>query len=100
MIARYAGASLGLLAFATAVFAGLYVGNPLTVTLSRGILALFVFCLIGIGLGGIAQYVLSEHERDRRAEIRRKYQEEDPPETKSPVAESGVSTSVAESTSA
>ena len=51
MVARFAGASLGLLAFATTAVAGLYVGNPPTVTLSRSILALFAFCLIGLLLG-------------------------------------------------
>ena len=70
MIARYAGASLGLLAFAIAVMGGLATRNPFTVTLSRGILAMFVFCLIGLVLGRLAQMVVSEHETKRETEIR------------------------------
>jgi hypothetical protein len=73
MVARFTGASLGLLAFTIAVVCGLVVRNPVTVTLSRGILALFVFFVIGIVLGGIAQVVLNEHERRRMSEIDRKY---------------------------
>ena len=73
MVARYAGASLGLLAFTIAVFGGLVTRNPFSVTLSRGILALFVFCLIGLVLGHFAQMVVSEHARKREAEIRARY---------------------------
>jgi hypothetical protein len=71
MVARFAGASLGLLAFATSTGAGLYVGNPPTVTLSRSIIALFTFCIIGLLLGKAAQSVVAEYERNRRAEIER-----------------------------
>lgn len=70
MIARYAGASLGLLAFTIAVFGGLVARNPFTVVLSRGILALFVFCFIGLVLGHFAQRVVADHARTREAEIR------------------------------
>jgi len=73
MVARYAGASLGLLAFTIAVFGGLVTRNPFSVTLSRGILALFVFCLIGLVLGHFAQMVVTEHARKREAEIRARY---------------------------
>lgn len=73
MIARFAGASLGLLAFTIAVFGGLVTRNPFTVTLSRGILALFVFCLIGLVLGHLAQMVVAEHARKREAEIRARF---------------------------
>ncbi len=73
MVARYAGASLGLFAFAVAVGAGLFVRNPVDVTLSRGILALFLFCLIGLILGEVARAVVAEHEKKREAEIRDRY---------------------------
>jgi|CXWL01.1.fsa_nt_gi hypothetical protein len=72
MVARFAGASLGLLAFATTTVAGLYVGNPPTVILSRSILALFTFCIIGLLLGKASQAVVAEYERNRRAEIERR----------------------------
>jgi hypothetical protein len=70
MIARYAGASLGLLAFAIVTVAGLFTQNPFTVTLSRGILALFLFCVIGFVLGGAAQLILNEYEKNRIEEIK------------------------------
>ena len=69
MLARAAGASLGLLAFTVAVFAGLLVGNPVTAILSRSIIALFSFCVVGFILGGIAQIVVREHENKRAKEI-------------------------------
>lgn len=71
MVARFAGASLGLLAFAITTVAGLFVGNPPTVILSRSILALFTFCIIGLLLGRAAQAVVAEYERSRRADVER-----------------------------
>lgn len=73
MVARFAGASLGLLAFTVAVVCGLIVRNPVTVTLSRGILALFVFCLIGMVLGAIAQMVITEHEKRTLSRLDEQY---------------------------
>ncbi len=69
MVARFTGASLGLFAFSITLIAGLVVQNPFAVTLSRGIIALFTFCLIGLVLGAAADKVLSEHERSKTAEI-------------------------------
>ena len=76
MVARVLGASLGLLAFTITIIAGLWVQNPVTVTLSRSILALFLFCVIGLVLGGAAQLIINEHEREREKEIRTRYHEE------------------------
>ena len=73
MVARFAGASLGLLAFATTLVAGLSVGNPPTVILSRSIFALFTFCVIGLLLGKAAQSVVTEYERTKTAEIERRH---------------------------
>ena len=70
MVARYSGAGLGLLAFAVTVVGGLVAGNPVTVTLSRSILALFLFCGVGLALGAVAQMVVAEHERKRETMIR------------------------------
>ena len=84
MVARYAGAGLGLLAFTVTVLAGLFVHNPVTVTLSRGILALFVFCLIGFVLGTAAQMVVAEREKKRDSEIRERYSEGLPVTTDEP----------------
>lgn len=69
MVARYTGASLGLLAFAVSIAGGLLAQNPVTVTLSRGILALFLFFFLGIALGTAAQYVLSEYEGQRMSQL-------------------------------
>ena len=69
MVARVLGVSLGLLAFTVTIIAGLWVQNPVTVTLSRSILALFLFCVIGLVLGGAAQLVINEHERECEKEI-------------------------------
>ena len=74
MVARFAGASLALFAFAVAVIAGLSVGNPPVTVLSRGILALFVFFFIGLALGGAAQLVLREYRTRGEAEIREQYE--------------------------
>ena len=73
MIARFAGAGLGLFAFSVTVIAGLWVQNPFTVTLSRGILALFVFCLIGLAVGAAAQVIVQDHVSNRESTIRQRY---------------------------
>lgn len=73
MVARFAGASLGLLAFAVTTAAGLYVGNPPTVILSRSILALFGFCFLGFLIGKAAESVVVEFERTRKAEVERRF---------------------------
>lgn len=75
MVARFAGAGLGLLAFAITLVTGVWVHNPVTVTLSRGILALFVFCLIGMVLGQAAQAVVNEYQKNRELEIRKRFGE-------------------------
>ena len=78
MVARVAASSLGLLAFFISLLAGMFVQNPVTVTLSRSILAMFVFFVIGLVLGGAAQMVIAEHERSRESAIRKQYEEDSP----------------------
>lgn len=73
MVARFAGAILGLLAFTISIAAGMLAHNPAEVTLSRSILALFLFFLIGLVLGTAAQAVIAEHERDRESRIQKRY---------------------------
>ncbi len=65
MVSRFAGATLGLLAFAVTILAGLWAGNTVTVVLSRAIGALFIFCFIGVALGAAAQAVVNEHRKRR-----------------------------------
>lgn len=73
MIARYSSAMLGLLAFFIVVTAGLFTHNPFTVTLSRSIFALFLFCFIGFVLGSAAQMVVDENMKQRKTKIKKKY---------------------------
>ena len=73
MLARYAGASLALFAFAIVIVAGLWARNPVTTTLSRSLFALFAFFLIGFVLGAAAQMVIDEHRARANAELERKY---------------------------
>ena len=75
MVARFVGASLGLLAFTITIIAGLVVQNPATVTLSRSILALVVFCVIGLVLGTVAQLVVNEYEKSRQADILKRHRD-------------------------
>ena len=76
MVARFAGAGLGLLAFTIAVLGGLYAHNPITVTLSRSILALLLFCVLGLVLGTAVQMVITDYERGKEEEIRSRYRSE------------------------
>jgi len=73
MIARYTGASLGLLAFTIVIVSGVFAQNPITVTLSRSLFALFTFFVIGLVLGGAAQMVVNEHRSNTHESIERRY---------------------------
>ncbi len=73
MVARLTGAGLGLLAFTITIVAGLLAQNPATVVLSRSILALFLFCFIGLVLGAAAQAVVTEYESSSESEIRQRF---------------------------
>ena len=77
MVARFSGAGLGLLAFAVTATSGLIAQVPADVTLSRSILALFLFCVIGLLLGGVAQCVIDEHRKAEVARIDAKFAEID-----------------------
>ena len=93
MVARYTGACLGLLAFGLTVIVGLAVNNPATVTLSRAVWALAVFCALGMVLGGIAQMVIHEHARRRQEEVLGPPSESTPdsvPDDAPPVAEAEI----------
>jgi len=69
MAVRAVGIALGLLAFSATIFFGLWVRNPMTVTLSRAIWAMVVFYLIGLGLGWVVQVVVREHVHRREKEL-------------------------------
>lgn len=97
MLARVAGSGLGLLAFAITLVAGLLVGNPPMVILSRGLFALFLFFAIGLTLGGAARLVINEYERKRQEEITRPFREaagenaaEDPSQVRDPADRSAM----------
>jgi hypothetical protein len=73
MLTRHAGAVLGLFAFSVSVIAGLCVGNPIPVVLSRGLLALLLFFVLGVAVGAAARRVLADHARGRESEIRERF---------------------------
>ena len=74
MIARFSGATLGLLAFSIAVFGGLWAGNSATAILSRAIWSLVIFCALGLALGAAAQAIVEEYARRRFDAVRAKAQ--------------------------
>lgn len=58
---RLTGASLGFLAFAITVFAGISTGNSADATLERAMQAMFGFFALGLAVGWIACRVIDEH---------------------------------------
>ncbi len=54
-------AALGMLAFSVCILAGLWVGNPVSVILSRALAGMVVFTIIGLATGWAAQIVVREH---------------------------------------
>ena len=68
MVARLAGASLGLPPFATTSVAGRCVGTPPTFTPLSHHSRHFMCCIIGLLLGPAAHAVVSGHEHNRVVE--------------------------------
>lgn len=66
---RLCGASLALFAFALTVILGLATGNSAEAILQRGLLALFIFCALGMLVGWIGTRVLDEHAVHRQKEL-------------------------------
>ncbi len=66
---RLCGASLALFAFALTVILGLATGNSAEAILQRGLLALFIFCALGMLVGWIGTRVLDEHALHRQEEL-------------------------------
>jgi hypothetical protein len=62
------------LAFAVTVTGGVLASNPIMLTLERGLLALFFFCLLGLVLGWAARLVLREYEQGREAALRERFE--------------------------
>ena len=78
MISRYTGAILGLLAFSVSVLAGLIARNPASLVLSRAVFALVIFCIIGLVVGGAAQFVIDDYAKRRYKELLPEPSDEDP----------------------
>ena len=74
---RLCGAALGLLAFAIAIVQGMLADNPTDVTIFRAVKAMFLFCVIGLGVGYVAHRVLDEHALRRRKEMFQEVDEDD-----------------------
>jgi hypothetical protein len=69
MIARFAGGTLGLLAFSVSTLAGLVAGNPAQVILIRALKALVIFCVLGLAIGATAQAVINEYMARKSKEL-------------------------------
>lgn len=63
------GAQIGLLAFATALLAGLAAGNSLTVVLTRALVALLGGAVVGQFAGWAAKTILREYLQRRKHDI-------------------------------
>jgi hypothetical protein len=69
MIPRFAGATLGILAFSVTIVSGLVAGLPTRTILSRSLWAMGLFCVLGLVLGWATQSAVSDHFARRRREI-------------------------------
>ena len=61
MIARMTAGTMGLIAFAAAIFLGLYIGNEPVTILERALSGMIVFLVLGAVIGSIAELVVSDH---------------------------------------
>jgi ACR3 family arsenite efflux pump ArsB len=75
---RLTGACAGMLAFSVAIIRGLSVGNSAEIILQRAIVALIVFCGIGLILGWMARHIIVEYALNREKEIMARFQEQAP----------------------
>lgn len=66
---RIVAAQMGLLAFACAIFAGLYAGNSATTIMSRALLALLAGVLVGQSAALVGKLLLREHLQRRKTSI-------------------------------
>lgn len=66
---RLCGAALGFFAFSVTIILGLVAGNTIEATLFRAIGAMFVFCVIGLATGWVANRVLDEHAQAKHREM-------------------------------
>lgn len=61
MIVRMTAGTLGLLAFAASIFAGVWVGNDPMVVLYRAWVAMMLFIIVGAIFGWMAQMIVKDH---------------------------------------
>ena len=71
-----------MLAFSASIVVGLWAGNPVSVILSRAVWALCVFCVIGLLVGGVAQYVINDYGKRRFREVTAPPEDQAPAEPK------------------
>lgn len=67
MAPRLIGACLGLLAFSVTILFGLWVRNPVLVTLERSLWAMVVLCAVGFAVGAAVNVVVREHMKKKEA---------------------------------
>ena len=70
---RSLGAQIGLLVFAVALIAGIYAGNPVTVVLTRALIALVLGALLGQAAGWTAKLALREYLQREKIAIDREH---------------------------
>jgi len=61
MFGKVVGGIMGTVAFSVACIVGLIAGNDATTVLSRGLMALLIFFVIGFGIGLMARKLIDEH---------------------------------------
>jgi membrane protein YqaA with SNARE-associated domain len=69
--------TLGLLAFAGAILAGLWAENNMTNILLRAWWALVLFAVLGAVIGWMAQISINEHLEDRKNEKQQQADQDD-----------------------
>jgi hypothetical protein len=70
---RTIGAQIGLLAFAVALVAGIYVGNTPTTVLMRALVAMVFGVLAGQSAAWAAKVVLRDHLQQKKLQIDREH---------------------------
>jgi len=68
MFVRLTAGILALLAFSSAIIAGLWVGNPFETILTRAWLTMVAFFVLGAIAGAVVQAVVDEHQLQKLIE--------------------------------
>jgi len=69
MLPRMTAGTLAVIAFALAIFRGLWVDNPLTTVLLRAWYAMILFLILGAAIGHMTQIMLNEYFKRRTEKL-------------------------------